>query len=251
MDVQMRVDTFDGLRELVAYLRGPDGCPWDREQTHQSIKPYLLEETYEALQAIDEADPQKLQEELGDVLLNILLHAQMAQEAGHFDIGDVIRSVGQKLLRRHPHVFGDLKLGSAQEVLDNWEKLKSHERPEGSSMLESIPKALPALAYARALQERLQQVGLLREPTEELWQRAEQEISTLRGAEPGPEQQERLGRLLFLLSQAARACRLDPEETLRGTNQRLAQRFTHLEDEARRGGIPLPDLATKERLGLS
>ena len=140
--------TFAGLRRIVATLRGPGGCPWDREQTHESIKPYLIEETYEVLEAIDDRDPAKLCEELGDLMLQVVFHAQMAEEAGAFSIGDVLAAIADKLKRRHPHVFGDVIAETAQEVLFNWEQIKQAERRRETgqaSLLDGVPRELPAL----------------------------------------------------------------------------------------------------------
>ena len=152
--------SFEGLRRIVAQLRNPDGgCPWDLEQTHETLKRYLLEEAYEALEALDAGDPHRLAEELGDLMMQVLLHAQVAEDDGEFAIEDVIGHIAEKLVRRHPHVFGDVQVDGAQEVLRNWETLKKAER-DGESLLDHVPQALPALAQAQSLQSRASKAGL-------------------------------------------------------------------------------------------
>src|SRR4030065_201481 len=147
-------DSFAALREIIARLRGPDGCPWDKKQTHASLKPYLIEECYEVLQTLEEGTPQKLCEELGDLLLQIMLHAQIAAEAGQFNIEDVVRGISSKLIHRHPHVFGGQKVQDAGEVEQNWQALKQEEREEGESLLAGGPAQTPALAYSQSIQRR-------------------------------------------------------------------------------------------------
>jgi len=150
---------FDALVEIIARLRAPDGCPWDREQTHSSLRANLLEECYEALAALDEGDAGKLCEELGDIMLQIALHSQIAAEAGEFEIGDVLESINAKLIHRHPHIFGSAKVESAEEVAQNWEALKREERGEDSSLLDSVPEQMPALGYSQSIQRRVAGVG--------------------------------------------------------------------------------------------
>src|SRR4030065_2843480 len=147
-------DSFAALKEIIAKLRGPDGCPWDKKQTHASLKPYLIEECYEVLQVLDEGTPQKLCEELGDLLLQIMLHAQIAAEAGQFRFEGVIRGISSKLIHRHPHVFGGQKVQDAGEVEQNWQALKREERGEGESLLAGVPDQMPALAYSQSIQRR-------------------------------------------------------------------------------------------------
>lgn len=229
--------TFQGLANIVAKLRSPDGCPWDREQTHESLKRYLLEETYEALDALDKGDLTALREELGDILLNILLHCQIAGEAGEFEARDMLRYIAEKLVRRHPHVFGDLKLSKAQEVIDNWEVLKSKERVPERSMLDGLPVSLPALAYTRSLHERLSSLkidglGLSKETGRDT------------------EDIDGLGETLFTLAYGAAVSGIDPEEALRHANSRFRQRIAALEEKARSRGASLPELGGAESLKL-
>jgi len=207
---------FTQLVELMATLRGPGGCPWDREQTHQSIRPYLLEETYEVLETIDSGDDEKFKEELGDLLLQIVFHSQMAREEGKFDIYEVIDGIVKKLIRRHPHVFGQVKVRNSQEVLKNWEKIKGEER-EGT-ILDGVPKSLPALLKAFRVQEKLSRVKADQGKTEGLYKEVEGKLSELRevvrrgnvDAEEGS-----LGALLFSLVSLARILGLSPEDALR------------------------------------
>lgn len=230
------VASFRGLVDIIAKLRAPDGCPWDREQTHESLKPYIIEESYEAVEAIERGELDGLQEELGDVLLNILLHCQIAAEAGTFTNRDVIRAISEKLIRRHPHVFGELQLASAEQVVQNWEALKSKEREgreERASMLKGLPKSLPALAFARSLQERLAPLGL---PIEQPLQQA-------------PEVTE-LGRQLFHLAVAAAAAGENPEELLRHANTHFTRAFQRLEALAWETGRGVVELPPAERAAL-
>lgn len=225
--------SFGGLLDIVAKLRAPDGCPWDREQTHQSLKPYLIEEAYEALEALEQDDPDSLQEELGDLLLNILLHCQIASENGDFSARDAIRGIAEKLIRRHPHVFGEVQVASAAEVVQNWEAIKSKERAERTSVLKSLPKSLPALAYTRSLQERLSQLDL---PMEEGL--AASALAT------------DLGRRLFSLAVQAAGAGDNPEEVLRHANTSFRQAFERLEALAWERGATVQDLPLAERAAL-
>jgi tetrapyrrole methylase family protein/MazG family protein len=207
---------FTRLIELMATLRGHGGCPWDREQTHQSIRPYLLEETYEVLEAIDSGDDEKFREELGDLLLQIVFHSQMAKEEGKFDIYEVIDGIVKKLIRRHPHVFGQVKVKTSQEVLENWEKIKGGER-EGT-ILDGVPKSLPALLKAFRVQEKLSRVEINRSKTEEIYGEIEDRLSRLREATQKGDaelKEKRLGDLLFSLVSLARNLGFSPEDALR------------------------------------
>lgn len=227
------VASFGGLLDIVAKLRAPDGCPWDREQTHQSLKPYIIEEAYESLEALEQGDLDSLQEELGDLLLNILLHCQIAAENGDFSARDAIRGISEKLIRRHPHVFGDVQVASSAEVVQNWEAIKSKERAERTSMLKGLPKSLPALAYTRSLQERLSQLGLSME--EGL---AASALAT------------DLGRRLFSLAVQAAGAGDNPEEVLRHANTSFRQAFERLEALAWERGATVQDLPLAERAAL-
>lgn len=251
------------LVEIMARLRAPGGCPWDREQTHQSLRRYLLEETYEALDALDAANMAALEEELGDLLLQVVFHTQVADEAGVFNLGDVVAGISAKLIRRHPHVFGDIDAQDAAAVLRNWEALKRAER-EGKvlasgvvgstpSMLDGVPRTMPALAYAQAVQERAARVGFdwpdvsgvlakVGEEARELtaaMARAPGPSATATAAATGTEadhaaqaQRAELGDLLFTLVNLARTLGINAEEALRAANGKFVARFTSMEAAA-------------------
>lgn len=223
---------FRTLQDVVTRLRAPGGCPWDREQTHQSLAPHLLEETYEALAALDAGDMEKLCEELGDLLLQVLLHAQLADEAGEFVLGDVVASIAAKLVRRHPHVFGAVVVADADEVLTNWESIKRHERgdqgAEEGSILDGVPAAMPALAYAQTAQRRAARVGFDWPDIAEVWGKVEEELEELRAAAL-PGRVHELGDLLFAVVNLARWLDVEAEDALRQANQRFRRRFAYIE----------------------
>jgi MazG family protein len=250
------------LNEVVETLRAPGGCPWDREQTHSSLRPYLLEETYELLEAIDDAGAVTLREELGDVLLQVLMHSAIAAEDGSFDIGDVAETTRAKMMHRHPHVFGDTAVAGAAEVVVNWERLKRAEKNERLSVLDGIPRALPALAYALGVQKRPARLGFdetpltsdaataLRSALDSLEAAAVTASPPLRGqdwtaTDPAP-LEEAMGELLFAAVALARRLRLNPEDALRGRTNRFAERFRALEGRARADGADLHDLDAAE-----
>jgi tetrapyrrole methylase family protein/MazG family protein len=236
---------FGELVDIMARLRGDDGCPWDREQTHASIKPYFVEETYEALEAIDEGNPDKLCEELGDVMLQVVFHARMAEEAGLFTVADVLRSISEKLIRRHPHVFGSVEANTAQEVLFNWEQIKQAERKKAAgtaSILDGVPRELPALLRAHRLQEKASRVGFDWKEIDPVLQKVEEELGELRAAmhaENPARMEDELGDLLFSLVNLSRFIEVNPEEALRKTIARFIHRFRYIEEAlAARGASP-------------
>ena len=238
-------DRFGELVQIMARLRGENGCPWDREQTHASIKPYLLEETYEVLESIDENDPVKLEEELGDLALQVVFHAQMADEAGLFTIADVLRGINEKLRRRHPHIFGDVKADTAQEVLFNWEQIKKLEREKAqghASVLDGVPRELPALLRAHRLQEKASRVGFDWNEARQVFQKVEEELAELQAAmesEQPDRMEAELGDLLFSLVNLGRFIAVNPEDALRKTIARFIARFQYIEEElAKRGTAP-------------
>jgi tetrapyrrole methylase family protein / MazG family protein len=243
---------FVELVEIMARLRGENGCPWDREQTSESIKPYLVEETYEVLEAIDEQDPAKLKEELGDLMLQIVFHARMAEEAGAFSIGDVLASINDKLVRRHPHVFGDVKAETAQEVLFNWEQIKQTERRQATgdaSLLDGVPRELPALLRAHRLQEKASRVGFDWQEAQEVFRKVEEELDELRAAMQGQAAdrvEAELGDLLFALVNLSRFLAVNPEEALRKTIARFIARFRYIEEELARRGRSLRQASLEE-----
>jgi tetrapyrrole methylase family protein / MazG family protein len=236
---------FDNLRQIIARLRGPGGCPWDKVQTHATLKGSMLEECYETLEAIDSGQPDKLCEELGDLLLQIMLHSQIADEAGQFKIEDVISGITQKLIRRHPHVFGETKVNTAQEVSVNWEKLKNKERP-GQSILEGLPKGMPALSYSQAMQRRVARVGFDWEKTDDIMDKLVEEVAEFKEAPDQQRRSQEFGDLLFFMVNLARRLDIDPERALQQKNQRSARRFNYMEDECRRRGMQLSSLSLKE-----
>lgn len=224
---------FDQLVEIMRALRGPGGCPWDREQTHQTLKRYLIEETFEAIDAIDLQDDEELQSELGDLLLQIVFHAQLASEENRFTSDDVCRSIVEKMIRRHPHVFGDGKnLENGQQVLVQWEEIKKRERAEKGeeprrSRLDGIPRSLPALSFAEKLQSKAAKVNFVFDDAAGAWAKVDEELAELR-ANPSPEE---FGDVLFACVALARQLGIDGEAALRSTNQKFRQRFQFIEEQ--------------------
>ncbi len=234
--VRERPYGFYGLVHVVDKLLGPDGCPWDREQTHESLKKHLLEETYEAIEAIDSGDADRLCEELGDVLLQPLMHSQMDAIEGLYDIDDVIDGITHKLVRRHPHVFGDIKVNDAKEVLNNWDMIKQSEKPDGEkSVLDGVPTALPALLRAYEVSKRAARVGFEWPDFQSVLAKVEEERAELEEAiiAGDPEEIEaELGDLLFALVNVARWKGVEPEEALRKMVTRFSGRFAKMEQSA-------------------
>ncbi len=229
--------SFSELVAIMARLRGPAGCPWDRQQTHATLKPYLLEEVYEALEAIDADDDDELCKELGDVLLQVVFHAQIAAEEGRFDIEAVGQAIVDKLIRRHPHVFGDASADGADEVLLRWEQIKKQERREqgesAPSLLEGIPKHLPALMRAHRIQARVAQQGFDWDEIDGALDKVEEEFAEVRKAwETGRAAavEEEFGDLLFSLVNASRFLKVDPEQALRRAVAKFERRFRALEE---------------------
>jgi XTP/dITP diphosphohydrolase len=251
----------------VERLRAPGGCPWDREQTHRSLRQYLLEETYEVLEAIEKGGAATLREELGDLLLQVLMHSAIAAEAEGFDIGDVAEVTRTKMVHRHPHVFGDVAVSGADEVVVNWERLKAAEKGERLSVLEGVPRSLPALAFALGVQKRPARLGFDETPQlrdalawsrrameelEETGERAAASAPTpaaaasapagghAAGPPPAPpELEDAVGELLFAVVAVARRLRVNPEDALRRRATAFADRFTTLEATARAEAVDL------------
>ncbi len=236
---------FEDLVKLMARLRAPDGCPWDRQQTPESLRTYLLEETYEVLDAIERGEGEVLRDELGDLLLQVLFLSQIAREEGHFTIEDVLGRLHEKLVRRHPHVFGDKQAETPEQVLKNWEALKAEERGEkragnAGQLLADVPRTLPALLEAYQLTRRAAQVGFDWRRLEDLLAKLDEELKELREALGAGVEKERLedevGDLLFVVVNLARHLRIDPELALRGTNRKFVSRFRQIEEELKRQG---------------
>ena len=241
--------TFSGLRKIVAHLRGPDGCPWDRVQTHESLRPFLLEEASEALEALDEGDPSRLCEELGDLLLEVLLQVQIAEEAGEFGLADVVHSISDKLVRRHPHVFADATADTPEAVVEQWDGLKRKERA-GQSALAGIPATLPALARSQAIQRRAARSGFAWDSAEQAWEKLEEELGELRAAQTDEERREEMGDALFMLAVLAGWLEVDAEDALRLTCRKFGRRFERLEERAAEGGRSLEAMTLAEKLAL-
>ncbi|MDX6765943.1 MAG: nucleoside triphosphate pyrophosphohydrolase [Candidatus Methylacidiphilales bacterium] len=242
------MQTIDELKAIVARLRGPGGCPWDQEQTHQSIRSQLLEECYEVLEAIDEGNDSLLEEELGDVLLHIVFHAQLAEEEGKFSLDDVARGINEKLIRRHPHVFGEGgKLGSAAEVLQKWDELKKVEKPERTGALHGIPPILPALMLAQETQKKAAKAGFDWKEVRPVLDKLKEEIAELEKDLEHPQRAaDELGDVFFSLVNLARHLKVDAEQSCRDATRKFTRRFEHAEAEAARQGRALKDRSPEE-----
>ena len=248
-------DGVAAVFEVVHRLRAPDGCPWDREQTHESLRPYLLEETYELLEAIDFGDEAKMMEELGDVLLQVAMHAEIAAEEGRFDAAGVSEAVAAKMVKRHPHVFGDTSVANADEVLRNWEHQKMRESREAGSeesVVERVPETLPALAWTLGLQKRAARVGFDFASPGAAAESVGEEARELAEAGDGDRDRafEELGDLLFAIVSLARTLKVNPEDALRVAGQRFRRRFAAAESTLRREGKSFTDLDEDEKLRL-
>jgi len=242
--------SFEAFQEIITHLRAPDGCPWDREQTHLTLRTHLLEETYEVIAALDTEDPKSMREEFGDLLLQIVLHAQIASEAGEFNMTQILQGIHTKIVSRHPHVFGDLKLVNVNGVLQNWEKLKAAERaangnPE-SGLLDGVPLALPALTQAEQYQQRAARVGFDWRDIRGVLDKLDEELEEVRSAPDEGARAREIGDLLFSVVNLARWYELDAESALRESNARFRARFSRIEEEARSQGRPLSDLGLDE-----
>jgi len=237
---------FDSFVDVIARLRGPDGCPWDKEQTHASLRIHLLSECYEVLEAIDRNDPAKLCEELGDLLLQIVLHAQIAADNGEFEISDVIKSISSKIIHRHPHVFGEGQAATAEEVMHNWELLKREEREGDASVLEGLPKHMPALAYAYEISRRAVRVGFEWEDLEGVIDKLIEEVREIKEAGSREEKAREFGDLLFTMVNFARWQGIDSESALREANDKFYKRFTHMEALCRERNLVFNELSFDE-----
>lgn len=255
-DENLRNRTFARLHEIVDILRSPEGCPWDREQTHESLRKNLIEETYEVLETIDEDDPDHMKEELGDLLLQIMLHSQMEEELGTFNVYDVIEGLNDKLIFRHPHVFGDTNANDAEEALKNWEGMKAEEKrrkgvkPEELSVLSGVPRDLPALMKAYKLQKKASKVGFDWDNAKDCIAKIREEIDELQEAidtDAAPNDQIlELGDLLFAVTNVARFIGADPEEALTRTNRKFVRRFQYIEQSLQRKGKSVKDSSLEE-----
>jgi tetrapyrrole methylase family protein/MazG family protein len=247
MPVPQNLGSFETMVEIIALLRSPQGCPWDRKQTHQSLRKNLLEETYEVLEAMDEANAQQLSEELGDLLLQIVLHSRIAADSGEFTISDVIRKINEKLIYRHPHVFGETKVANAEEVTVNWEQLKKNKRQKEASMLDGVPADMPALAYSQAIQGRVARVGFDWNEDSGVLEKMAEEIGEFKAADSPQQKEQEFGDILFTLANFARRQGIDLESALRNTNRRFYKRFSAMEQFCRERGLDFSKLSFDEQ----
>jgi tetrapyrrole methylase family protein / MazG family protein len=240
---------LDELLGIMDRLRGEGGCPWDREQTRSSLKPYIIEEAYEVFEAIGEGDPEKIKEELGDLLFQIVFQCRIAEENGEFGMSDVIDSIGRKMINRHPHVFSDKKCRTPEEVVAQWEILKKKEGKLRGSILEGVPEAMSSLLRAERLQKRAAQVGFDWEKTEDVLAKVEEELSEVREAlEKGErsEIEEELGDLFFMLVNLSRFTGVNAEDAHRRTIGKFIRRFRYIEMKASETGASLHEMSLSE-----
>jgi tetrapyrrole methylase family protein / MazG family protein len=251
-DENVLYKNFSKLREIISVLRGPEGCPWDKEQTHETLKRYLIEETYEVIEAIDKGDIDHLIEELGDVLLQVMLHAQIGEDEGYFSIADVIEGISEKMVRRHPHVFGSVEVENTDEVLQNWEEIKQQEKGEADpSVLTGVSYSLPNLIRAYELQKKAAKVGFdwqeilpaLEKVKEEL-QEFEDELDVINGQSELAKKE--FGDLLFAFVNVARFLKIHPEEALFETNEKFVRRFQFIEQQVAESGRKFEDFSLEE-----
>lgn len=242
--------SFDDLVKLMTRLRSAEGCPWDREQTLATLKPFIIEESYEVVDAIDQDDRKALLEELGDFLLQAVFVAEITREEGSFDVYDSVTAIHDKLVRRHPHVFGDVEAGDAEQVLVNWEKLKSDERKaENKSVLSGVPQSMPALLKAARLTEKAARVGFDWRQTEDVFHKLDEETAELRQAVASGNTahvEEELGDLLFTIANIARKVSVSPEEALQSTNRKFMRRFQWMESRVHESGRNIDQLELEE-----
>ncbi|MBI1259271.1 MAG: nucleoside triphosphate pyrophosphohydrolase [Chloroflexi bacterium] len=243
--------SFEEFQEVIAHLRAPEGCPWDRKQTHESLRKYLLEETYEVLEAIDEGDADHLIEELGDVLLQIGLHAQIAADDGEFRMADIISRLNKKLIFRHPHVWGDVLVENAENVVQNWEALKKQEQAEGGkkqreSLLDGVPKGLPALMQGYEYQEKAAKAGFDWWKIDDVLAKVREEFDEVLTATSDTHRAEEMGDLLFVIVNWARWLKIEPETALREANAKFYRRFHYIEEKIAPEGKPMNDYPLPE-----
>jgi tetrapyrrole methylase family protein / MazG family protein len=243
--------SLENFEEIIAHLRAPNGCPWDRKQTHTSLRTYLLEETYEALDALDKEDLEGLKEELGDLILQIALHAQIGVESGEFNMADILEGINRKIVRRHPHVFGDTIVAGETGVLQNWEKLKKQEREDNGTdetkgLLDGIPASFPALAQAQSIQDRAARVGFDWKEIEPVMDKVMEEYREVQDAPDEQERAKELGDLLFAVVNLVRWYKVDAESVLRGTNLKFRKRFAYIEQKSRETGKPMQEMTLEE-----
>ncbi len=241
-----KLAAFERLLNIMEDLRAQ--CPWDKEQTLESLRYLTIEETYELSEAILEKDMDGIKKELGDLMLHLVFYSKIGSETGHFDIKDVLDGISEKLINRHPHIYGDVTVASAEDVKNNWEKIKLREK-DRKSVLEGVPNSLPSMVKAYRMQEKVKGVGFDWKNTEEVWGKVLEEIEELKHEvrNSNSEKKEReFGDLLFSLINYARFIDVNPEDALERTNKRFAKRFQYIEEQARKNGRPLKDMDIEE-----
>ncbi len=239
---------FEELVEIVEKLRAPDGCPWDREQTNQSLLPYFIEEVYELIESVDEENWDTVKEELGDLLLHVVFQASIGEDEGKFKLADSLTNVNEKLVRRHPHVFGDAKADAAFHAKQNWEAQK-HKEKGRKSRLDGVPKNLPALVRAQRLQQKASYAGFDWDEVEQVWDKVHEEIQELKDAQSNEAKDhiaEEIGDVLFAVVNLARYLDIPAEDALRKTNQKFTSRFSKVEEGIKAQGKELEDVSIEE-----
>ena len=244
-------NSFSQLVNLMARLRGPAGCPWDREQTPESLKPFLIEECYEVIEALDEGSPDKVKEELGDLLFQIIFHARLAEEQGVFTLQDVVSSIVDKMTRRHPHVFGEEKVSTSGEVLAKWEEIKKKEKThqERTSILDGVPRGMPALLRAHGIQKRAARVGFDWAHLNEALPKLDEELAEFKESlktKDAAAIEEELGDIFFMLVNISRFLEINPEDALRKTISKFIHRFRYIEENAAEAGRSLNEMTLDE-----
>jgi tetrapyrrole methylase family protein/MazG family protein len=240
---------LEELIKIMAALRGEKGCPWDREQTRESLKPFIVEEAYEVLEAIDERKPEAIKEELGDLLFQIVFQSRIAEEQGEFGISEVIDAIAKKMVNRHPHVFGDMTCETSEEVIMNWEEHKKREGKQRASILEGVPKELPALLRAHRLQSRASRVGFDWDRAEDVLAKLDEEVAEFKDAVRRKERgniEDELGDILFVIVNISRFIGVNPEDALRKTISKFISRFRYIEMAAADSGRKLADMTLAE-----
>lgn len=248
-DAGMPKSGFEKLVDIMSALRGEKGCPWDREQTRESLKPFLVEETYEVLEAIDEGRPERIKEELGDLLFQIIFHCRIAEEQNEFDINDVIGKISEKMIGRHPHVFGEARYETSEEVLKQWEERKKEEGKGTESILEGIPKELPSLLRAHRIQARAARAGFDWARVEDVLKKLEEELAEFREALEKKDQsaiEDELGDIFFVLVNISRFVGVNPEDALRKTISKFISRFRYIEMRAAESGKGLSEMSLEQ-----
>ncbi len=243
------MNNFQKLIDIMAKLRSEQGCAWDKVQTHETLKPYLIEESYEVIEAIDEKDPAKLKEELGDLLMQVVFHSQVAKDSGHFDINDVIEKISSKMVSRHPHVFGDAKFDTPDEVKKQWHDRKKEEGKFRDSALEGVPKELPSLLRAHRLQSRAAKVGFNWEKVEDVFEKLDEELQEFKEAVANRDTKEiegEIGDIIFVLVNISRFVGVNAEEALRKSTSKFVSRFRYIEIKAAEAGRKLEDMTLEE-----